>query len=116
MPTIPPLLCFSAALVLLAGVWFVNFRLRQKTVRDLEAKTREIAAQKREIEKINRELEKRMLRAQINPHFFVQRPEFHPTFYNRQRQGFGASVFVQIFKIAPANTRTVGQYHRGAER
>jgi two-component system LytT family sensor kinase len=69
MPTVPPLICAAAALVLLAGVWFVNFRLRQKTVRDLEAKNREIAAQKREIEKINLELEKRMLRAQINPHF-----------------------------------------------
>lgn len=67
--TIPPLLCLSAAIVLLAGVWFVHFRLRQKAVRDLEAKNREIAAQKREIEKINLELEKRMLRAQINPHF-----------------------------------------------
>jgi tetratricopeptide (TPR) repeat protein len=46
-----------------------KYRARQRVNTVLQAKNKMIQVQKAQIEEINRELEKRMLRAQMNPHF-----------------------------------------------
>jgi len=59
--------CFC---LLLTGLLFYQkSRQRRKYAEHLDAKNRLIIRQKTEIEEINRQLEKRMLRAQMNPHF-----------------------------------------------
>lgn len=55
--------------VLLASFIFQRYRLKQKAAHNLFLKNKEIASKNREIERVNRELEKRMLRAQMDPHF-----------------------------------------------
>ena len=63
-------LAISLALALLSGfLFYQRARLRKRANELLTRKNLEIEAQKQEIEVMNRELEKRMLRAQINPHF-----------------------------------------------
>ena len=61
------------AAFLLAGfsalLFYQKYRLRQQTNEVLLHKNKLIEAQKTEIEATGKELEKRMLRAQINPHF-----------------------------------------------
>ncbi|MDH5604228.1 MAG: tetratricopeptide repeat protein [Cyclobacteriaceae bacterium] len=48
---------------------FQKYTTRKKVNKHLSEKNELISNQKNEIEKMNRELEKRMLRAQLNPHF-----------------------------------------------
>jgi tetratricopeptide (TPR) repeat protein/two-component sensor histidine kinase len=63
-------LVVALSLVALAGLLlWQKFQARQRVNRVLRAKNDLIIAQKSQIEQINKELEKRMLRAQMNPHF-----------------------------------------------
>lgn len=60
----------ALVLALLSGfLFYQRARIRRKANQMLTEKNKKIETQKREIEIVNRELEKRMLRAQINPHF-----------------------------------------------
>lgn len=66
-------LWMALAALALAGLsallLYQKYRLRQQANRELEQKNQLIATQKADIEAANQELERRMLRAQINPHF-----------------------------------------------
>ena len=55
--------------ILLSVILYVRYCSKQKAERILQGKNREIALKNIAIEKMNRELEKKMLRAQMNPHF-----------------------------------------------
>ncbi len=60
----------ASLFLLLAGVlYYMKYRQRLHYSAELESKNSLISWQKKEIEEINRQLEKRMLRAQMNPHF-----------------------------------------------
>ena len=56
-------------LLAVAGLFYFRFRNKRRSNELLRQKNSKIEEQKREIEVINAELEKRMLRAQMNPHF-----------------------------------------------
>ncbi len=55
--------------IISASALFIRYRGKQRSNLLLREKTQVILEQKKEIEEINMELEKRMLRAQMNPHF-----------------------------------------------
>lgn len=55
--------------MLFTNLFYQKYRQRRKYSDDLDAKNRLITRQKAEIEAMNMQLEKRMLRAQMNPHF-----------------------------------------------
>ncbi|PWL39112.1 hypothetical protein DKG77_12905 [Flagellimonas aquimarina] len=59
----------SILLLLSASLLFFRYRSKQKSNALLREKNSLISEQKKVIEEINAELEKRMLRAQMNPHF-----------------------------------------------
>lgn len=63
------LLTAFALAVFSAVLFYQKYRLRQRNNQMLLLKNQLIETQKAKIEQVNRELEKRMLRAQINPHF-----------------------------------------------
>lgn len=56
-------------LVLLIGVVFSRFKIKQKAETRLTEKNTQIEEKNQQINKANQELEKRLLRAQMNPHF-----------------------------------------------
>lgn len=56
-------------LLLLLGFIYSRYRLKNKSEKTLQLKNREVEAKNEEIATINGELEKRMLRAQMDPHF-----------------------------------------------
>ncbi len=61
---------FACVFLFAAGtLYYQKYRQRRRYSHDLEAKNNIIVKQKKEIEDINLQLEKRMLRAQMNPHF-----------------------------------------------
>lgn len=53
----------------MAVVLYKRYRLKRRAQEELAKKNDEIASKNREIEDVNKELEKRMLRAQMDPHF-----------------------------------------------
>ncbi|HEX7015179.1 MAG TPA: tetratricopeptide repeat protein [Cyclobacteriaceae bacterium] len=53
----------------MAVVLYKRYRLKRRAQEELAKKNQEIANKNREIEEVNKELEKRMLRAQMDPHF-----------------------------------------------
>ncbi len=59
----------SFFLLLAGGTYYQKYKQRIEYLQALEAKNTLITQQKLEIEEINLQLEKRMLRAQMNPHF-----------------------------------------------
>ena len=60
----------STVLVLFLALFiYQRYRLKQKSAHHLSLKNQEIAGKNEEIERVNRALEKRMLRAQMDPHF-----------------------------------------------
>ena len=59
----------SVLLMLLSLFIYTRYRTKQKTAQVLDQKNREIASKNEEIKRMNKELEKRMLRAQMDPHF-----------------------------------------------
>lgn len=60
---------FSVLLIAFLGLLYSRYSSKQKTATALQTKNQVITNQKEEIERMNMELERRMLRAQINPHF-----------------------------------------------
>lgn len=63
-------LFLASLFLLIAGLlYYQKYRERHRYSNVLEFKNRVITEQKKEIEEINLQLEKRMLRAQMNPHF-----------------------------------------------
>ncbi|MCL6273597.1 tetratricopeptide repeat protein [Muricauda sp. 2012CJ35-5] len=63
------LLIITLLLLVTAGLIYRQFRIKKKSYAVLEEKNDMISKQNKTIETINSELEKRMLRAQMNPHF-----------------------------------------------
>ena len=60
----------STVLVLFLALFiYQRYRLKQKAAHNLYQKNQEIASKNQEIERVNHELEKRILRAQMDPHF-----------------------------------------------
>lgn len=57
------------SVAVIAFSFFQSSKLKEQTNQKLAAKNQKIEIQNTEIETMNQELEKRMLRAQINPHF-----------------------------------------------
>lgn len=61
---------FASLFLFIAGaLYYQKYRQRHRYSNELESKNEVITLQKKEIEEINLQLEKRMLRAQMNPHF-----------------------------------------------
>src|SRR3546814_4768149 len=64
------MLCIACFFLLLAGLlYYQKYRQHRKYSGELKSKNKLITRQKAEIEMMNTRLEKRMLRAQMNPHF-----------------------------------------------
>nr|WP_298998423.1 tetratricopeptide repeat protein [uncultured Allomuricauda sp.] len=63
------LLVISFLLLMSAGLLYFKYEDKKKSNRIFQEKNELISKQNQTIEKINAELEKRMLRAQMNPHF-----------------------------------------------
>ncbi|MEM8765465.1 MAG: histidine kinase [Bacteroidota bacterium] len=59
----------AALLLLSAGLLYFRFLAKKKSNKIFQEQNQRITEQNKTIEKINAELEKRMLRAQMNPHF-----------------------------------------------
>lgn len=59
----------AALLLAVAALFYIRFQNKRKSNELLQQKNKQIEEQKQEIEVMNVELEKRMLRAQMNPHF-----------------------------------------------
>ncbi len=63
------LMTIGILLLLIAIVIWSRYRLKKRLAEELQIKNNEIEMKNEEIERINGQLEKRMLRAQMDPHF-----------------------------------------------
>ncbi len=63
------LMASTALFILLAIFIYSRYNTKRKTAQVLDQKNREIESKNEEIKVMNKELEKRMLRAQMDPHF-----------------------------------------------
>src|SRR3546814_3239822 len=100
------MLCIACFFLLLAGLlYYQKYRQHRKYSGELKSKNKLITRQKAEIEMMNTRLEKRMLRAQMNPHFIFNALSAIQHFITANDKGASLhylSLFSAMLKIGRA--------------